>query len=339
MRVTFFEKSALRLYTCTNKIIKMRLFAYLFSLALFFNSYSQGCSDAGFCTMGAMRPDQNYSKRVNLKLRSLEVNFYRGTSLLTPVIYAATIDFNIAVSDRNSLQIKLPYMYVEGSLGENQGLGDISLSYTKNFKTTSRWSINGTLGAKIPTNDANKKVNNEATNGTPAPLHMYYQTSLGSFDAIVGISMINERWLLATGIQVALTENGNEFQWSGFPGFPDQDYLRRYNPGVHLKRGTDIMFRVERNFKFTNFNITLGLLPIYRVTQDNALIVENGVERRVDLDGTTGLALSTISSFGYQFDINNSIKFIQGIKITDRPFNPDGLTRNEVTSISYIYKF
>ena len=99
------------------------------------------------------------------------------------------------------------------------------------------------------------------------------------------------------------------------------------------------MLRIERNFRFTNFNFTLGLLPIYRITRDNVLITTGGNERREDLPNTTGLALSALGSFGYQFDVKNSVKFIQGIKLTDRPVNPDGLTRNEVTSISYIYKF
>ncbi|MFN8890139.1 MAG: hypothetical protein ACK5WF_21960 [Cyclobacteriaceae bacterium] len=45
-------------------------------------SYSQGCSDAGFCTMGAMKPDQPYNKKIQLKLRSMEVSFYRGTTTL-----------------------------------------------------------------------------------------------------------------------------------------------------------------------------------------------------------------------------------------------------------------
>ena len=53
-------------------------------------AFSQGCSDAGFCTMGAMRPDQAYSKRVDLRLRSLELNYYRGKSLLSPVIYVTS---------------------------------------------------------------------------------------------------------------------------------------------------------------------------------------------------------------------------------------------------------
>lgn len=327
----------------------MRALVTVILITFIFNSHGQGCSDAGFCTMGAMRPDQNYSKRIAIKLRSLEVNFYRGTSLLSPVIYAGTIDFSLSLTERSSLQVKVPYQYVTGNFGENHGLGDISLSYTKNLKNYRNWSLSGTLGTKIPTNDANAMINNEFTNGQPTPLHMYYQTSLGSFDGIAGVSLINEKWLLATGIQIAFTENGNEFVWGGFPdynGGPGQseeqraggfEYVSQHDLGIHLKRGTDVMLRVERNFKFTNFNFTLGALPIYRITKDNAFFARSN--QREDIPKTTGLALSVLGSFGYQFDVNNSIKFIQGIKLVDRDVNPDGLTRNEVTSVSYIYKF
>lgn len=300
--------------------------------------FSQGCSDAGFCTMGAMKPDQNYSKRIAIKLRSVEINYYRGTSLLTPVIYAATVDFNLAINDYSSFQIKLPYQWASGTLGENGGLSDISLSYTRTLKTLEKWNINGTLGTKIPSGDANKTVNNEHTQGMDSPLHMYYQNSLGSFDAIAGVSAISSKWLFATGIQVALTENNNQFRWSGFPDYPDQvGYLQHYNRGRELKRGIDVMLRVERNWRFTNFNFSLGALPIFRVTKDEAIIEDTG--ERGKLPETTGMALSVLASFGYQFDVNNSIKIIQGIKITDRDFNPDGLTRNEVLSVSYVYQF
>lgn len=300
-------------------------------------SKGQGCSDAGFCTMGAMKPDQNYSKRIAIKLRSVEVNYYRGTSLLTPVISAATVDFTLGINDYSSVQIKLPYQWVKGSLGENAGLGDISLSYTRLLKSTDRWNINGTVGAKIPTSDANATVSNEFTNNISVPLHMYYQTSLGSFDAIAGVSAISRNWLFATGIQIALTENNNQFAWSDFPSYPSEAYRNSYNRGPELKRGIDVMLRVERNWRFTNFNFSLGALPIYRITKDESIIP--GTNERGKLDGTTGMALSVLASFGYHFDVNSSVKIIQGIKLTDREFNPDGLTRNEVLSVSYVYKF
>ncbi|MEP1032741.1 hypothetical protein [Ekhidna sp.] len=309
-------------------------FVFLICVSL---TYSQGCSDAGFCTMGAMKPDQNYSKRIAIKLRSIEFNYYKGTSLLTPIIYAATVDFNLGINDYSSFQIKLPYQWVKGSLGETAGLGDISLSYTRLLKATNKWNINGTLGAKVPSNNSNTTVNNNNTGGVDAPIHMYYQQSLGSYDAIAGVSAISRNWLFAAGIQVALTKNNNQFLWSGFPNYPDAEYLQSYNIGRELLRGIDVMFRVERNWRFTNFNFSLGALPIYRITKDEG--IPQGETERVKLPQTTGLALSILGSFGYHFDVNNSIKLIKGVKLVDRDFNPDGLTRDEVLSISYVYKF
>ena len=297
-------------------------------------SSAQGCSDAGFCTMGAMRPDQAYSKRIDLRLRSLEVNFYRGKSLLTPIIYVTSLDFNFSLNNKNFAQIKVPYQSTTGSLGTLSGMGDISLSYTHTFKATEKGSLNGTLGTKIPLGDGNGMINNKFTGGVEAPLPMYYQPSLGSIDAIAGLSWINGDWLFATGIQIALTENKNQFLWGKFPDYPNPSYVRKYNRGTELNRGTDVMLRVERNFRFTNWNVSIGALPIWRITLDQAVITDD-----VKIKKTKGLALSLIGSFGYQFDVKSGVKFIHGHKFVDRNFNPDGLTRKTVNSISYIYKF
>ena len=84
---------------------------------LTYNSLAQGCSDAGFCTMGAMKPDQHFSKKINLKLRSMELSFYRGTTTLTPIIKSVTADLNFSLNSKNTLQVKLPYQWVDGRLG------------------------------------------------------------------------------------------------------------------------------------------------------------------------------------------------------------------------------
>src|SRR6218665_2917231 len=101
--------------------------AFLCSLLLSFAAFAQGCSDAGFCTMGAMKPDQPYNKLVPIKLRSMEMSFYRGSTSLTPIIYVATLDENFSVGKKNSLQVKLPFQAVTGRLANTSGIGDISL--------------------------------------------------------------------------------------------------------------------------------------------------------------------------------------------------------------------
>src|SRR5689334_9304877 len=196
----------------------------LFILAFFFHSIvsiGQGCSDAGFCTMGAMKPDQPYNKKVPIKLRSMEVSFYRGTTTLTPIVYVANIDASFSIGKKNSLQVKLPYQAVHGRLANTSGMGDISLCFTRNIFSSDKFDINASVGGKIPSNKADKK----ADEGWPLP--MYYQASLGTYDFITGISLISKKWLFATGIQVPFGQNNNQFLWGRWAGSDeDPTYVR-----------------------------------------------------------------------------------------------------------------
>ena len=322
-------------YLCTPVMLRLLIFIPFIFIQL--AVWAQGCSDAGFCTMGAMRPDQSYNKRIDFRLRSMEYNLYRGQTTLTPVIYAHTLEFNATLNSLVSMQVKMPYMFVDGNLGQNKGTGDISLSMTRQINATQRGVIAATLGAKLPTGRSNARFASSHTQNQPADLPMYYQVTLGSHDLVAGASWINRNWMMATGIQVALTKNENFFQWKDWPDYPDPSYLEQYSVGRQLKRGTDVMFRVERNFRFTNYNFNIGLLPIYRITKDEAYMPASNTREK--LDGTTGLALSLLAGFGYSLDVRNSIKIIYGKKLLDREVNPDGLTRKMVISTSYVYRF
>lgn len=314
---------------------KCLVIIYTFLLLISGNVFSQGCSDAGFCTMGAMKPDQPFNKKIELRLRSMELSFYRGTTTLTPVIYVATADLNFSLNTKTSFQVKLPYQAIRGRLANTSGMGDISLCLTRNMLTRERFDINVSLGAKIPTNHSDKDVN-----GLPLP--MYYQTSLGTYDAIAGLSLITRQWLFATGIQVPLNKNNNGFIWSAWDGSDEKAYIDRYNQAKDLKRGTDVMLRAERNFRFSRLNFSLGLLPIYRITRDefNRSGKDAGsAETRIIHPDARGLALSGIFTAGYNFDVRSGVKLLLGHKIVQRDINPDGLTRELVSSISYYYRF
>lgn len=301
---------------------------------------AQGCSDAGFCTMGAMKPDQSYNKQVKLKLRTIELSYYYGESTTSPIIQVANLDASFSITQNLGFQIKVPYQWVEGNFDNTSGMGDISLSATQRLKSTEKFDLNATLGMKIPSNDANLKDSgskNPEAKGLSLP--MYYQTSLGSYDLVAGASMISSKWLFATGIQMALTANENDF-WRGEwqpPVYPDSEYVLTYDNATKLKRGTDVMFRIERNFRFSNYSFNVGLLPIYRITKDQ--IADRDTGEYMKLEGTTGLALTMLTSFTYNFDVTNSLKVSYGHKITDREVNPDGLTRKMVFIVAYGFRF
>ncbi len=52
-----------------------------------------------------------------------------------------------------------------------------------------------------------------------------------------------------------------------------------------------------------------------------------------------GLALSAIVTAGYNFNVRTGVKLLVGHKIVNRDVNPDGLTRELVSSLTYVYRF
>ncbi len=313
----------------------VRVVICLLFLAVSTIASGQGCSDAGFCTMGAMKPDQPFNKKVEFKLRSMEFSFYRGTTTTSPIVYVATADLNFSITRNTFFQVKLPYQAIKGNFGSTSGLSDISLSLTQTIKSTDKYDVNFTIGAKIPSNNAD--IADPTRNNIVFP--MYYQTSLGTYDFITGVSVKTRNWLFATGLQHPFNANENTFIWEEWrePVYPDFNYVKTYDQALRLKRGTDVMLRAERNFRFSQYNFSLGALPIFRITKDS--IIDPNTSLRTDLDGTTGMALSIIGTAGYSFNVRSGIRLLLGIKLTDREVNPDGLTRDMVSTVSYYYRF
>ena len=321
-----------------KKIVSGIFYVFLFLLTPF-TLFSQGCSDAGFCTMGAMKPNQNFSRRVNLKLRSVELSHYIGVNKIGDVITSYTADVNIGLSPKYTVQIKVPYMMVYGKLANTHGLSDISLSASRNLIAKEKYQVNFTLGAKIPTNKGNFTTENNL------PLPNYYQSSLGTYDIVAGASLITKRWLIAVGYQQALNANGNQFLWGPWntSGTKDSAIAREYPLCKDLKRGKDIMLRIERNFRLSRFNAHVGLLGIYRLTKD---VYTDKYNHRIAQDGTTGLALSGIAGMGYNFSARSGIKVVFGVRLVQRYQLPqlhglslDGLSREFVNTIGYEYRF
>ena len=260
----------------------------------------------------------------------MEVSLYRGTTTLTPIIYVATADMNFSLNSKTSFQIKLPYQAVQGRLANTSGMGDVSLCITRSLFSSEKFDVNLTVGGKIPTNKSNKK------NDEGASLPMYYQTSLGTYDFITGLSLISRNWLFATGIQHPFNTNNNQFLWKEWPDENDSTYIKKYFNARNLKRGTDVMVRIERNFRFSRFNFSLGILPIYRINHDK---IENEKGVIIKPEGAIGLAMSGIATAGYSFNVRSGVKILIGRKFVQRDNNPDGLTRHLVSTVSYVYRF
>lgn len=331
---------------------KLHLFFAVLLLACNYQVLAQGCSDAGFCTMGSLKPDQKFNKKTVIKLRSVEISQYYGLTHFKDHIIATNIDFNVGLSAKSTLQFKMPYQIVSGPLANTHGIGDISVSFTRSLVSKENLQISATIGAKIPTNNSNITTQR---NNVELPLPMYYQTSLGTYDLVFGASLVTKKWLLGVGLQqVIINDNQNTFLWGAWrTNAPEMRSLSDpYPVSKNLARGTDIMLRVERNFRFSNYNFNVGLLPIYRINRDFLTSFDPiaRTEVRGEADKTEGLALSALFGGGYNFSVKSGIKLMFGYNVLDflnktgvlekrYRINPDGLSRDLVTTIGYEFRF
>jgi hypothetical protein len=101
---------------------------------------------------------------------------------------------------------------------------------------------------------------------------------------------------------------------------------------------------VERNFRFSRFNVALGALPIYRINEDEfskPVPLSPGTFERTKIAGTTGPVLTLLVTTGYSFNVRSGVKLLYGLKVIAREqaTNPDGLSRKSVITLSYFYRF
>ncbi|NJL13124.1 MAG: hypothetical protein HC913_09080 [Microscillaceae bacterium] len=281
--------------------------------------------------MGAMKPDQHFSRKTPLNLRSVGLSFYAGRTRFESYVYALTLDATLSIREKTAFQIKIPYMYTSGDGWFLQGLGDISLAITHPLVERENYKISFTWGGKIPTSNGDRRWKN----GLPLP--MYYQPSLGSWDLVLGASYINSGWLLAVGYQQPFTQNQNQFAHEAWENTGREADVLVYPESRNLRRRADVMLRIEKNIRFSRLSLNAGLLPIYRFKQDR--IESSETLARVDVLNSSGLALSLILGATYRFSVNSEMKVLFGDRLLERKFNPDGLSREQVFSASYFYNF
>jgi hypothetical protein len=306
----------------------------LLAIYLLFTSYisfSQGCSSAGFCTMGALKADQTFSPIKKVRLNYVELSHLVAFTGLGETIQASTIDASISISSKNKIQLRLPYAWVQGDLGKTSGFGDVYFTYTRSLFQKNNYNISVMAGTKLPRFSTNFSTKDNL------PLPMYYSPSLGTYDLILGASFINKSWLLGIGFQKPIYNRSidNQFSANAWMDSPLEQQAQKYTYSVGLQRGSDIMLRIEKNIRFNRYNFHVGLLPVYRIEADEVL--EDNIRKK--LKGSQGLAMTGILGAGYNFDLHSRIKLFYGHRLVARDSNADGLMKTSVTTIAYEWRF
>lgn len=299
----------------------------LISFILFFlpfYSISQGCSDAGFCSTGDLNHTSSKNLFFNQPKAALVISNIIGIGERNTFYYSLETSTNFLLSDNYQLQFKIPYHFITGDLANNHGLGDLMLNISRTFSFSDSVKLSVVLGGKIPSNSANDSYEQN-------PLPMAYQASLGTYDIILGSSLKYNNWFVALGYQKALNENKNEFLNTSWPNNEAEGYFSSYK----LRRGDDIMLRINRIVQFEKTELSFGILPIYRLQKDEIQV--NGQTQ--SLDKSDGLTLNLNAAFSFYDKKNGAYRLSFGVPTITKDVRPDGLTRSFVLSFDYRINF
>lgn len=304
----------------------MKKFAILITVILFsisVKSFSQGCSDAGFCTIGSLAP--SVAKDSAFKhLAKLSFSYGIGEQNTTHIHVIPELEFSFFKN--NTLQIKVPYISVSGNLGSNNGIGDVVFSISQKIIAKENSNLTVTAGAKLPTGTTDKIKDNVS-------LPMPYQTGLGTTDLILGASYQYKKWKFSSGFQKVLhNKNENHFLHS----INNSTDANKYFESNLLDRGDDALLRIERNFTLHKIKFSAGLLAIYRLQKDK---ITNASGTQVALKGSAGLTLNVTGSVQYDFSKSSGVSLLFGTPSVVRDVRADGLTRKLVVTASYQYRF
>ncbi len=306
-------------------LLKLSFFFCLF-IALTIDAKTQGCSDAGFCSVGNLG-HQPISKTSQQKITVL---LPAGVGDENVFVFTPAIQYDNQLNKKWAVQAKLTANYADGNLGTATALGDIYLSGTYIFSHKENdWNVSATLGTKLPLSQSDLKSVNLS-------LPMQYQSSLGTIDLIAGVALLNKHWQIAAGWQQPLTgTNGNNF----LPIYFNNGEAGKYIPSNDFNRKGDVLLRVL--YKHTlndHFRFNAGLLSIYHLGKDS-YIDGNISNKPIAIKGSDGLTLNASIAGWYALTKKITIGLTAAVPLAIRDTRPDGLTRSFVLAPEISWSF
>lgn len=301
-----------------NQLSKHLLIAVVLIFGLPHLGLSQGCSDAGICTLEKIKPGTEMSHTDNQVRFGIGYgNADHGILVITPYL-AYSRKF-----DRTTLEARLTSISQSGNEASVFGLSDIYLVGNYQLAKTLQFSA----GVKIPLNDANR-----LQDGLPLP--MDYQSSLGTVDLLLGLLYTVQKLELALAYQQPLTQNGNTFLTEAYPS--ESDFNRFQSTNRYIRNG-DILLRASYPISIGRaFVLTPSLLPIYHLADDK---FTNAVEEEETIFGSEGLTLNLNFYADIPVGENNNLQVNMGTPLIYRDARPDGLTRSFVVNFEYQVNF
>lgn len=306
-------------------------------------SLAQGCSDAGACTAGPVGQLQLWQDSVpyeSIYRHNARLNFSYANGEQGTIITQVNPEINIGFAKNWNLQLKTSYITAHGELGDNNGVGDLFATASHAFINKTERNLSVAIGFRLPTGSTNASVPGANMEMNERPLPMPYQTGLGTTDIILGVNWRYKRYVAAVAYQHVLSQN-NENQFTHSAWFNDPA-VSGYFESRGLRRADDLVVRAQYAYGCGRLSLQPGLLAIYHVANDTRLndaVRGPNEPERVTLTGSQGLTLNVTMDLRFKLAERWALEASFGAPVIAREVRPDGLTRENVTTLGLQYRF
>lgn len=280
-------------------------------------TYSQGCSDAGFCTINSFKPNSiDSSKTLD---NQINIGGFIGLANYDILVYGSYLEFKGQLNKHVGIDAKLTTLAQSGNEISVFGFSDIFIN--ANYKLNQKTKMS--IGVKVPLHKANMRYQN-------IPLPMDYQKSLGTFDLIVGIGYEIKKIQFVAAVQQPLSQNKNQFFGSLYH---IDSKLSTFQSTNKFQRSGDVLLRISYPLNINSkLKLTPSILPIYHIKNDK---YTNEFNTQLEIKGSKGLTLNGNIYLDYEINNYNALQFNFGMPFIVRDKRPDGLTRSAIASLEY----
>lgn len=292
----------------------MKKVVFVFIVFVSNNIFSQGCSDAGFCTSENMK----YGTSVDSLKHTIKFGINQGSADFDVSVFGMYLEYKYQINEKINLGTRINYTSQSKDAVSSSAISDGYIIADYLFTPT----LSASVGLKIPFSDGNVKENGFA-------LPMDLQPSLGTYDLVLGVSKKYNNLFFALGYQQPLNKNKNTF----FKPLSTNEFFTTNQ----FKRAPDLLLRVGYSYEINNkWKLSPSLLPIYHLANDT---FEDVTNQEIEIKGSEGLTLNASLLVQYLINNKNALEFNLGSPLITRDARPDGLTRSFVLNLEYKFSF
>ncbi|TLX76553.1 hypothetical protein E9993_06595 [Labilibacter sediminis] len=300
--VRFLQGSRLILQQTINMRVELFLILFFIYSA---GCYSQGCSDAGVCSIhpGVQAEDSEVDVAYIFASQTMELGEQQV------LYFHSTVGFTLPLSPRFNTTVSLPFRNAYFKQSWYSSLSDVLVLLSADLNE----NIILSAGSKIPVGDAN----NKDEEGDVLPMAL--QPGLGTYDAIVLLRYQKNKWNVGFGYQYVFGQNENTF-------IANEKYPE-FETSYNLNRGDDLMLRYDRIFDTPKNKWQASLISSYRLGGDKIY----GNKKVKDSEGLSlNLAISLLKP-----QEHHQLEYMLAVPLLVREARVDGLTRSAILSIRW----